>query len=41
MIDLDKVLAGQFGPSNDVVLRNGDQLRIPKIPQELMVIAEV
>jgi protein involved in polysaccharide export with SLBB domain len=41
VIDLDKVLVAQPGSSNDLVLRGGDQLRVPKMPQEVTVIGEV
>jgi polysaccharide export outer membrane protein len=41
VIDLDHVLAAQPGSSGDLMLRNGDRLRIPKQMQEVTVIGEV
>jgi protein involved in polysaccharide export with SLBB domain len=41
VIDLDSVLASPLGSPNDVVLREGDQLIIPKQKQEVTVIGEV
>jgi polysaccharide export outer membrane protein len=41
VIDLDRVLAAQSGSSNDLMLRNGDQLRVQRMPQEVTVIGEV
>ena len=41
VIDLDRVLAAQPGLVGDLVLRDGDRLRIPKMPQEVTVIGEV
>jgi protein involved in polysaccharide export with SLBB domain len=41
VIDLDKVLAAKPDAISDLVLRNGDRLRIPKMPQEVTVIGEV
>lgn len=41
VIDLDKVLAAEAGSSSDIVLRGGDQLRVPKMPQEVTIIGEV
>jgi protein involved in polysaccharide export with SLBB domain len=41
VIDLDTVLAAQPDRVSDLVLRDGDHLRIPKMPQEVTVIGEV
>ena len=41
VIDLDRVLAADPGSSEDLVLKNGDRLRIPKRSQEVTVIGEV
>jgi protein involved in polysaccharide export with SLBB domain len=41
VIDLDEVIAGKRGAQTDVSLRDGDQLIIPKIKQEVTVIGEV
>jgi protein involved in polysaccharide export with SLBB domain len=41
VIDLDRVMAAEPGTSDDLVLRNGDRLRIPKRMQEVTVIGEV
>jgi protein involved in polysaccharide export with SLBB domain len=41
VIDLDRVMAAEPGSSADVVLRDGDRLRVPKRPQEVTVIGEV
>jgi polysaccharide export outer membrane protein len=41
VIDLEKVLAAQPGLISDLVLRDGDHLRIPKMPQEVTVLGEV
>ena len=41
VIDLDAVLAGTSGSKNDIALRDGDLLVIPKIKQEVTVIGEV
>ena len=41
VIDLDAVMAGKRGAQTDVSLRDGDQLIIPKIKQEVTVIGEV
>jgi protein involved in polysaccharide export with SLBB domain len=41
VIDLDSVMAGNRGAQTDVSLRDGDQLIIPKIKQEVTVIGEV
>ena len=41
VIDLDSVLAAQPDRVGDLVLRDGDHLRIPKMPQEVTVIGEV
>jgi protein involved in polysaccharide export with SLBB domain len=41
VIDLDKVLSAEPGSSDDVILRNGDRLRIPRQVQEVTVIGEV
>ena len=41
VIDLDKALAAQSSVVGDIVLRDGDRLRIPKMPQEVTVMGEV
>jgi len=41
VIDLNSVLAANVGSAQDVVLREGDQLMIPKQKQEVTVIGEV
>jgi polysaccharide biosynthesis/export protein len=41
VIDLDRVIASNLGSLEDVVLRDGDQLIIPKQKQEVTVIGEV
>jgi polysaccharide export outer membrane protein len=41
VIDLDPVLAGNVGSPSDVLLRDGDQLIVPKIRQEVTVLGEV
>ncbi|MFM7432790.1 MAG: SLBB domain-containing protein, partial [Gammaproteobacteria bacterium] len=41
VIDLDAVLSRQIGSRDDVILRDGDELAIPKIRQEVTVIGEV
>ena len=41
VIDLDRVLKGPQGVPGDVVLRNGDELLIPKKLQEITVLGEV
>ncbi|MBM4198489.1 MAG: hypothetical protein FJ198_02200 [Gammaproteobacteria bacterium] len=41
VIDLDAVLSRQTGSRDDVILRDGDELAIPKIRQEVTVIGEV
>lgn len=41
VIDLDNLMAGAIGSSSDVVLRDGDELMIPKVRQEVTVIGEV
>lgn len=41
VIDLGQVLATRVGSADDVVLRNGDRLVIPKVKQEVTVIGEV
>ncbi|MEZ5458680.1 MAG: SLBB domain-containing protein [Steroidobacteraceae bacterium] len=41
VIDLGQVLATRAGSAEDVVLRNGDRLVIPKVKQEVTVIGEV
>ena len=41
VIDLDSVLSRQIGSQDDVILRDGDELAIPKIRQEITVIGEV
>jgi hypothetical protein len=41
VINLDGVLARGVGSRDDIFLRNGDQLIVPKIKQEVAVIGEV
>jgi polysaccharide export outer membrane protein len=41
VIDLNAVMASPVGSSSDVVLREGDQIFIPKLKQEVTVIGEV
>jgi protein involved in polysaccharide export with SLBB domain len=41
VIDLDKILAGNVGGSDDIALKNGDRLLVPKQSQEVSVIGEV
>ena len=41
VIDLERAIAAEPGSSDDVVLRGGDRLRVPKRPQEVTVIGEV
>jgi protein involved in polysaccharide export with SLBB domain len=41
VINLDGVLARGIGSRDDIILRNGDELVVPKIKQEVAVIGEV
>ena len=41
VINLDRVLAAEADSSDDVILRDGDRLRIPQNPQEVTVLGEV
>ncbi|MCS6948499.1 MAG: SLBB domain-containing protein, partial [Steroidobacteraceae bacterium] len=41
VLDLDRVLASRPGSAADIVLRDGDQLIVPKTKQEVTVIGEV
>jgi hypothetical protein len=41
VIDLDRALSAQPNVVCDLLLRNGDRLRIPNAPQEVTVIGEV
>jgi protein involved in polysaccharide export with SLBB domain len=41
VIDLKSVLRSRLGSSDDVILRNGDELIVPKQRQEVMVLGEV
>ena len=41
VIDVNKVISGNVNSASDVMLRDGDQLIIPKIKQEVTVIGEV
>lgn len=41
VIDLDNVLAKGVGSRDDIILRNGDELVVPKVKQEVAVIGEV
>ncbi len=41
VIDLERAMAAEPGSSEELVLRGGDRLRVPKRPQEVTVIGEV
>jgi protein involved in polysaccharide export with SLBB domain len=41
VIDLDQVIASHTGSDHDVTLRNGDELVVPRLRQEVTVIGEV
>ncbi|MGH8179027.1 MAG: SLBB domain-containing protein [Steroidobacter sp.] len=41
VINLDRVTAGAAGSSRDILLKDGDQLVVPRITQEVTVIGEV
>jgi len=41
VIDLERVMAAEPGSADDLVLRGGDRLRVPKRPQEVTIIGEV
>ncbi|HEY3731207.1 MAG TPA: SLBB domain-containing protein [Steroidobacteraceae bacterium] len=41
VIDLKSVMRSRIGSSDDVILRNGDELIVPKQRQEVMVLGEV
>jgi polysaccharide export outer membrane protein len=41
VIDLPRVISEPLGSEDDVVLRNGDQLIVPRYQQEVTVIGEV
>jgi polysaccharide biosynthesis/export protein len=41
VIDLDRVMKGRPGMSEDVLVRDGDKLLIPKQTQEILVLGEV
>jgi polysaccharide biosynthesis/export protein len=41
VIDLDRVLAAEPGSTSDLIMRDGDLLRVPKRAQEVTVIGEV
>jgi protein involved in polysaccharide export with SLBB domain len=41
VIDLEKTMAAKSGSSQDIVLKNGDRLLVPRITQEVTVIGEV
>jgi protein involved in polysaccharide export with SLBB domain len=41
VIDVDRLIAGRIGAASDIVLRDGDELVIPKIRQEVTIIGEV
>ena len=41
VIDVDRLVSGRIGSASDVVLRDGDELVIPKIRQEVTIIGEV
>jgi protein involved in polysaccharide export with SLBB domain len=41
VIDVDRLIAGRIGAASDIVLRDGDELVIPKIRQEVTIVGEV
>lgn len=41
VIDLPRVMQAKRGSADDIVLRGGDEISIPRIPQEVTVIGEV
>lgn len=41
VIDLDRVMTAASGSTDDLLLRHGDRLRVPKTAQEVTVIGEV
>jgi protein involved in polysaccharide export with SLBB domain len=41
VIDLDRILAAESGSAADVILKDGDVLRVPQTAQEVTVIGEV
>jgi protein involved in polysaccharide export with SLBB domain len=41
VIDLEKVIAAKEGSSDDIILKDGDELIVPKLTQEVTVIGEV
>lgn len=41
IIDVDRVIAGRIGSRDDLLLRDGDELSIPKFRQEVTVLGEV
>jgi protein involved in polysaccharide export with SLBB domain len=41
VIDLDQIVASEAGSVRDVILKDGDTLRVPKTAQEVTVIGEV
>ena len=41
VIDLDRILQAPPGSADDLVLRGGDRLKVPKRPQEVTVLGEV
>lgn len=41
VIDVDRVIKGQVGAPEDVVLRDGDKLMVPKKTQEITILGEV
>jgi polysaccharide biosynthesis/export protein len=41
VIDLDRVMKGRPGKSEDVLVRDGDKLLIPKQSQEILILGEV
>lgn len=41
VIDLDRIMAAEPGSPTDVILKDGDVLRVPKTAQEVTVIGEV
>jgi len=41
VIDVDRLVSGRIGSSSDIVLRDGDELIVPKIRQEVTIIGEV
>jgi hypothetical protein len=41
IINVDRLIAGRIGSRDDIILRDGDELVMPKIRQEVTVLGEV